>query len=836
MFSGSVLLPGGDATGDCVLRTSDGGAFEAQRAFLCTISPYFAAVFREQFGSQRDVVVGGVRAVVLDALLTYLYTDQLCVSSDNILEVLRAADMLLIEDARKQCLTLLQKTMGIPNCLSLATLTRQYYCPSFTNAVFSFVRGNFDEQCSPFGFRISVRALDQFKNRWPSLFNTDEYQEAIEQALALGPCMCSPNKLLMALLKPEEDPQPTPPANAAPNMALAAAAGINEAGNQLFAEFFLVNAAQVAVNAVPQGGLQAGAATAEPAEPEPAVESMDLKIARCERCGLTNPERWLPRLPTELIYVIGGWSAGQPRATIETFDPQVNRWFEHKDNAFIARAYHGVVLFRRRIYVVGGMKMRLYLRTIESYDLDRGQWYHHSPMHVPRAYVAAAALGEHIYAMGGHTGVERTSTVERYSPRTNQWTMVARMMRRRSDGSACTFKGRLYISGGFNGRKVLESVEEYTPSLDSWSLVRPLPYGRCSHRMIPHGGRLYVIGGFDGRRRLHTVLRSDENLPLSWHKAPPLLCARSTFAVAQLGDDIYVIGTALVSDVECFTPGEKSWRKAKQINGPASAMSAVVITGIQALRKFSARACDAAAYQDREDDDQDLPPGLVAPARILPQMVRSVFGWTLPLLDYCAQAHRQTRASSAGWMVPLVLIMAGTALVSDVERFTPGKRSWRKAKQINAPASGMSAVVITGIQAMRKFSARGECFTMEGMYLYRGSITCSACEGEETPKNRAQRQSFHNGRRLRGTFEDGVTQSVAGFPGDWQGVVSGSGAGCVEPQELLGVLLSTPEQTAQGQLKRTASGRFYNFLGLFVFTFSSPDGCPKAGTYTLVAM
>lgn len=651
MFSSSVLLPGGDATGDCVLRTSDGGAFEAQRAFLCTISPYFAAVFREQFGSQRDVVVGGVRAAVLDALLTHLYTDQLCVSSHNILEVLRAADMLLMEDARKQCLTLLLKTMGIPNCLSLATLTRQYYCPSFTNAVFSFVRENFDEiwrrseeftetpawllyellsspelnavreeevlhaiarwrssgssaaavssaellqlyQCVRVG-RCSREALDQFENRWPSLSNTDEYQEAIEQALALGPCMCSPNKLLMALLTPEEDPQPTPPANAAPNMALAAAAGINEAGNQLFAEIFLANAAQLAANAVPQGGLQAGAAPAQPAEPEPAVESMDLKIARCERCGLTNPERWLPRLPTELIYVIGGWSAGQPRATIETFDPQVNRWFEHKDNAFIARAYHGVVLFRRRIYVVGGMKMRLYLRTIESYDLDRGQWYHHSPMHVPRAYVAAAALGEHIYAMGGHTGVERTSTVERYSLRTNQWTMVARMMRRRSDGSACTFKGRLYISGGFNGRKVLESVEEYTPSLDSWSLVRPLPYGRCSHRMISHGGRLYVIGGFDGRRRLHTVLRSDENLPLSWHKAPPLLCARSTFAVAQLGDDIYVIGgfngTALVSDVECFTPGEKSWRKAKQINGPASAMSAVVINGIQAMRKFSAR-------------------------------------------------------------------------------------------------------------------------------------------------------------------------------------------------------------------------------------------------------
>ncbi|XP_075545071.1 uncharacterized protein LOC142579092 isoform X1 [Dermacentor variabilis] len=645
MFSGSILLPGGDATADCVLRTSDGGAFRAHRAFLCTVSPYFAAVFREQFGSPRDVLIGGVKAAVLDALLTFQYTDQLCVSPQNVLEVLQAADMLLLEDARKQCLVLLLKSMGIQNCMGLAALTRQYYSPSFADAVFTFVRENFDEiwqrseeftdtpawlmykllsspelnpvheedvlhaiarwfsavaspeavdrtellellQCVRIG-RCSKDALDDFRNRWPSLFESAEFQEAIMQALTLGPCMCSPNKLMRALTEPENPPEPTPPANAAPNAAMAAAAAVNEAGN-VFMALQALQAAEAAAAAQPDA--QAAAAQEET---EPNYEPMELKKARCDQCGRTNPERWLPRLPSELIFLIGGWSSGQPRSTIETFDPRVDRWFQHENKSFAARAYHGVVVFRRRIYVVGGMKLRTYLRSMDSYDLDRGEWQHHSPMHVPRAYVTSAVLGEHIYAMGGHTGVERTSTVERYSLRTNQWIIVARMMRRRSDGSACAFKGRLYISGGFNGRHVLESVEEYTPSLDSWSLVRPLPYPRCSHRMIEHGGRLYVIGGFDGRRRLYTVLRSDAHLPLSWHKLPPLICARSTFAVAQLGDTIYVIGgyngTALVSDVECYTPGHKCWRRAKPLNGPVSALSACVITGVEAARKFSAR-------------------------------------------------------------------------------------------------------------------------------------------------------------------------------------------------------------------------------------------------------
>ncbi|KAL1432622.1 hypothetical protein MTO96_012847 [Rhipicephalus appendiculatus] len=612
MFSGRVLLPGGDAAGDCTLRTSDGGSFEAHRSYLSNMSPYFAGMFREQFGSQKDVVVSGVSAAVLDALLTYQYTDQMCVNAHNILEVLRAADMLLLEAAKKHCLKLLLNSMGIDNCLGLASLKRQYYCPNFEDTVFTFVRGNFDEiwqrseefldtpawlmydmlsspelnvereenvlhaiakwctsdspaavphgtalmqllQCVRIG-RCSKEALVQFASQWPSLADKAEYQAAITQALRLGPCRCTPNKLFLALTEPQKPPPPTPPANAAPKPAVAGALAINEAGNQWFAEIAFGQAAQMQANALAaaQFAGQAAPAAAPPKAPEPEIVPMDLKQACCQKCGLTNPERWLPRLPSQVIFLIGGWTNRQPRATIETYDPRVERWFQFKDDAFTARAYHGVVLLRRRIYVMGGMKLRAFLRTTDSYDLDTGKWTHHSPMNVQRAYVAAAALGEYVYAMGGHTGIERTPTAERYCPRTNQWTMVARMMRRRSDAAVCAFKGRLYISGGYNGRKLLESVEEYNPSLDSWSLVRPLPYPRCSHRMIGLGGRLYVIGGFDGRRRLYT-------------------------------------GTAIVADVECYTPGDKVWHKAKPLNGPVTAMSAVVLSGINEIRKFSAR-------------------------------------------------------------------------------------------------------------------------------------------------------------------------------------------------------------------------------------------------------
>ncbi|KAH7961137.1 hypothetical protein HPB52_003176 [Rhipicephalus sanguineus] len=77
MFSGSVLLPGGDATGDGKLRTSDGRSFEVQRAYLSIVSPYFAALFSEAFGAEKDVLLSRVSAAVFDTLLTFQYTGKI---------------------------------------------------------------------------------------------------------------------------------------------------------------------------------------------------------------------------------------------------------------------------------------------------------------------------------------------------------------------------------------------------------------------------------------------------------------------------------------------------------------------------------------------------------------------------------------------------------------------------------------------------------------------------------------------------------------------------------------------------------------------------------------
>ena len=62
-----------------------------------------------------------------------------------------------------------------------------------------------------------------------------------------------------------------------------------------------------------------------------------------------------PRIPHDVVFIIGGWSGGAPIAYFETYDPRADRWFPHSSlEDATPRAYHGLVELDKMIYLVGG--------------------------------------------------------------------------------------------------------------------------------------------------------------------------------------------------------------------------------------------------------------------------------------------------------------------------------------------------------------------------------------------------------------------------------------------------------------------------------------------------
>ncbi|KAH7956418.1 hypothetical protein HPB52_009257 [Rhipicephalus sanguineus] len=588
-------------SGDCVIRTVDGGEFRAHRGFLCALSPVFQALFSVEYGGRCDVMLQNVTASTMGALLGFYYSNKLGLNEDNVTEILATADMLLMDQVRNLCLHYMLRNMDTENCLGMAALAQWYHFPNFNRAVWrtsdefrdvseallvellssnelnvrdevdllhaivrwSSARNSSAAEAGAALSRLlqSVRvglceslALEHFCRLHPTLACSRAFSEVVWEPQQQGPCLCSPSPLLLVQYAAGRSCPDAP--DAAPSFD-----GYGDGSNTDVA----------------------AAAAAKRRASFPQLE--------CERCGAArNPERWLPRMPYEMLFVVGGWSEGRERDAVETYDPRAER------------AYHGVALVQNRLYVVGGMRETAYLRSCDSFDIKHFTWQSCSSMNVSRGYVSVVALEGYVYAVGGRNAAERTASVERYDPCFNQWTVVSAMNKRRR---------RIYVSGGFDGQRVLNSVEMYTPSRDTWCLVRQLPSPRCSHQMAVLGDRMYVIGGYDGRRRLSTdgvllgyvcgvflapflVMCGGDEGALFWRHASPMRIGRSTFAAALFDGELYVMGgfdgMGTTAEVERYSPSSDSWRPVVPLNEAVSAAAACAVKGLAVSRRLSACA------------------------------------------------------------------------------------------------------------------------------------------------------------------------------------------------------------------------------------------------------
>lgn len=63
----------------------------------------------------------------------------------------------------------------------------------------------------------------------------------------------------------------------------------------------------------------------------------DLDMEEGRDVDLTNPIA-RPRVPHEVMFVIGGWSGGSPTNVIETYDTRADRWItvEHADRGLVS--------------------------------------------------------------------------------------------------------------------------------------------------------------------------------------------------------------------------------------------------------------------------------------------------------------------------------------------------------------------------------------------------------------------------------------------------------------------------------------------------------------------
>lgn len=84
------------------------------------------------------------------------------------------------------------------------------------------------------------------------------------------------------------------------------------------------------------------------------------------------------------------------------------------------------------IYVAGGFDGDSRHNSVETYDPQIDRWTSVTPMNVCREGAGLVATNDVIYSIGGYDGVSIQSSVEVYDPKSGQWMPAPPMNMKRS--------------------------------------------------------------------------------------------------------------------------------------------------------------------------------------------------------------------------------------------------------------------------------------------------------------------------------------------------------------------------------------------------------------------
>ena len=141
---------------DITLVAKEGNEFKAHKNILSAASPFFSKLFNSDMREKEEGVIRfeEISESILGVILKFIYTGSIKVNIENAMNLIMAADYLLLESLKVIAGRFLEKKMSTDNCISTFHFAEKYRCEELVLCSTKFIQDNF----------TSVAESDEFLN------------------------------------------------------------------------------------------------------------------------------------------------------------------------------------------------------------------------------------------------------------------------------------------------------------------------------------------------------------------------------------------------------------------------------------------------------------------------------------------------------------------------------------------------------------------------------------------------------------------------------------------------------------------------------------------------
>lgn len=279
---------------DAVIKV-EGEEFPIHRAILSASSPYFLALFtNDMFCSEKRVVtLPEVSPDIMRLIIDYAYTRKADITVDNVEQLLPAADQFHVNGLVKICCDFLISKLSPDNCIGIHRFAEAYFCHNLAKIAHRYIMYNFGDV-----LQESTEFLQLDIEKISELLGSDDLNVKNEEFV-----FCAALKWI------DYDPR-----NRKTQMA------------RLLRSVRLgLLTSQYVVEKVKSHPYVKECPLCKPVVIETIKFLYDLDMDEDKDVDLTNPLA-KPRVPHEVLFVVGGWSGGSPTNIVETYDTRADRW------------------------------------------------------------------------------------------------------------------------------------------------------------------------------------------------------------------------------------------------------------------------------------------------------------------------------------------------------------------------------------------------------------------------------------------------------------------------------------------------------------------------------